>query len=180
MFHKVNVAPRIVSFFLAGSMILSLLGCGATAAKANTPKVPFTEASWDSTEEEIKALEGTEFTTASISSYGGDTCIFSKEYLGISGDVKYMFDDQGRLRSIAFFYLSTDQDAFQEAYTTVYNQAKADLGDASDDSLESDFYAGDQWELENGIAYLILAQQDDEIAFQYTYILNLPKEEAAK
>ena len=85
----------ITSLLFLTSIILFLTGCSSVQTK-NT--CPFTEITWNSTPEDIRALEG-ELQDSYYSSFKGTTYVYNKEYLGLKGTIKYMFDDANRLRS---------------------------------------------------------------------------------
>ena len=79
-----------ILFLLLTSMILSLCGCSSSSKQV---ACPFTENTWESTLEEIQASEG-ELLESYPSTYNGTTYVYNKEYLGLSGRIKYMFDSE--------------------------------------------------------------------------------------
>ena len=83
--HKI-----IASVLLLTIAFLSLVGCSSAQAKV---ECPFTEITWNSTPEDIQALEG-ELQDSYYSSFKGTTYVYEKEYLGLPGTIKYMFDDE--------------------------------------------------------------------------------------
>ena len=100
---------KFLSLCLTLSMTAVLLfGCGSkdTTAAAGCP---FSDLEWGSNVKDMEAAEGTEHETYD-SVYGGTTYTYAKEYQGLTGTVKYMFDENEKLASIAWAYGSDDAD----------------------------------------------------------------------
>ena len=103
----------IASFLLLTSFIFSLCGCSSPQKQVTCP---FTEITWENTLEDVQALEG-ELLDSYYSSYKGTTYVYEKEYLGLSGTIKYMFDDKENLKSMAWLYLPESDEDLEEVST---------------------------------------------------------------
>ena len=45
-----------------------------------------------------------------------------KEYLGLNGTIKYMFDDSGNIKSMAWLYLPESDEELEKVYADLCNQ----------------------------------------------------------
>ena len=111
--HKI-----IASVLLLTAALLSLVGCSSAPAKT---ECPFTEITWNSTLEDVQALEG-ELQDSYYSSFKGTTYVYEKEYLGLPGTIKYMFDDEEKLMSMAWLYLPESDEDLENVYADLVKQ----------------------------------------------------------
>lgn len=89
---------RLLCLLLALILLVpALSGC---QKKAKQPECPFTSIKWGDTLDDVIALEGTSNDTYD-SIYKGTTYTYAKEYDGLKGTVKYMFDDHEKLVAMA-------------------------------------------------------------------------------
>lgn len=154
--------------FIMISFSFLLSGC-----QKKTAECPFTTITWGSTLEDITSLEGDSQETYD-SIYGGTTYTFPKEYDGLKGTVKYMFDDKEKLVGMSWMYESDDSDDLKEVYDRIHEEAKAALGE-SGYQLNSDKFAAvatptDVWYLESGNVTLTMVDTSEVKALQYTYL----------
>ena len=92
-----RLRKSVILLFLI-AMCLFICSCG----RSKKAECPFTEITWENTLDEVLALEG-EPLDSYPSTYSGTTYIFSKDFHDMSGTIKYMFDDNDRLMSMACF-----------------------------------------------------------------------------
>lgn len=150
--------------------ILLLAGCG----KDNPPASPFSDISWNHTAEDIIAYEGDGYSTYD-SVYGGICYTYPKDYQNRQGTIKYMFDEKGRLMSIAWAYSAEEE---QELYD-FYDFIEEDVNTLTNET-EVTSNAGHVWHREEGNIVLSLMITSDLKALQYAYlhpdVSNSPKE----
>ena len=90
---------KLLNFFLITALLLFFLtGCRTKALEQAV--APFSDATWNKTPEELIGLEENDFTTTP-SVYGGDSYLFPVTWLDHEGTVKYMYDQNKNLVSIA-------------------------------------------------------------------------------
>ena len=91
-----RLRKSVILLFLI-AMCLFICSCG----RSKKAECPFTEITWENTLDEVLALEG-EPLDSYPSTYSGTTYTFSKDFHDMSGTIKYMFDDNDRLMSMAW------------------------------------------------------------------------------
>ena len=152
------------SLLLITSVTLSLLGC------ASTPKevvCPFTESTWASTLEDIQASEG-ELQDSYYSSFKGTTYVYPKEYLGLSGIIKYMFNDEEKLMSMAWLYLPESDEELEDVYADLVKQTDKLYGKSGFDS-DMTTAKGQVWYLEGGNILIGVMSTGVNEAIQYQF-----------
>lgn len=152
------------SLLLLASVTLSLFGCGSTAKEVTCP---FTEITWESTLEDIQALEG-ELQDSYYSSYKGTTYVYEKEYLGLTGTIKYMFDDEEKLRSMAWLYLPESDEELEDVYADLVKQTNKLYGKSGFDS-DMTTAKGEVWYLEDGNILIAVMSTGVNEAIQYQF-----------
>lgn len=145
-------------------LFFSLSGC---SAKKETVSCPFTEITWESTLEDVQSLEG-ELLESYPSSYKGTTYVYEKEYDGMAGSIKYMFDDQNQLRSMAWVYLPTSNEDLEKVYADLVSRTTKWYGDSG---FDSDLVTakGEVWYLEGGNVLIGVMSTGINEAIQYQY-----------
>ena len=154
----------VASLLLLASVALSLLGCSSTAKEVTCP---FTEITWESTLEDVQALEG-ELQDSYYSSYKGTTYVYEKEYLGLSGTIKYMFDDEEKLRSMAWLYLPESDEELEDVYADLVKQTSNLYGKSGFDS-DMTTAKGEVWYLEGGNILIGVMSTGINEAIQYQF-----------
>ena len=99
-----RLRKSVILLFLI-AMCLFICSCG----RSKKAECPFTEITWENTLDEVLALEG-EPLDSYPSTYSGTTYTFSKDFHDMSGTIKYMFDDNDRLMSMAWLYIPESKD----------------------------------------------------------------------
>lgn len=159
-----HVHKLLLVFLLLTSFSLSLIGC--SSAKASVV-CPFTEITWENSFEDVQALEG-ELQDSYYSSYKGTTYVYEKEYLGLKGSIKYMFDDEGILRSMAWLYLPETSEDLENVYSDLVKQTNKLYGKSGFDS-DMTTAKGEVWYLENGNILIGVMSTGVNEAIQYQF-----------
>ena len=152
------------SLLLFTGFILCLFGC-SDAGKEVT--CPFTEITWSSTLEDIQSLEG-ELQDSYYSSFKGTTYVYEKEYLGLPGTIKYMFDDEENLRSMAWLYLPESDEDLEKVYADLVKQTNKLYGKSGFDS-DMTTAKGEVWYLEDGNILIGVMSTGVNEAIQYQF-----------
>ena len=152
------------SLLLLTGMILSLMGCSSAQTKV---KCPFTEITWDSTPEDVQAMEG-ELLDSYYSSFKGTTYVYEKEYLGLPGTIKYMFDDEEKLMSMAWLYLPESDEDLENVYADLVKQTNKLYGKSGFDS-DMTTAKGEVWYLEEGNILIGVMSTGVNEAIQYQF-----------
>ena len=118
------------SLLLISSITLSLLGCSSVSKEVICP---FTEITWENSLADIEALES-ELLDSYYSTYKGTTYLYEKEYLGLTGTIKYMFDDKETLKSMAWMYLPESKEDLENVYADLVKQTTRLYGESGFDS----------------------------------------------
>lgn len=159
---------EITSFCLALSFAAALLfGCGSNAS-STLPDCPFSDLKWSSSVKDMEKTEGTDHETYD-SVYGGTTYTYEKEYQGVSGTVKYMFDEDKNLANIAWAYSSDDTDELYQLYEKIHADVVAAHGESGYNTQKETNY-GDVWYLEDGNIILSTMVTDSQKALQFAYL----------
>lgn len=159
---------KIISSCLALSFAAALLfGCGR-GASSTLPDCPFSDLKWSSSVKDMEKTEGTDHETYD-SVYGGTTYTYEKEYQGVSGTVKYMFDEDKNLANIAWAYSSDDTDELYQLYEKIHADVVAAHGESGYNTQKETNY-GDVWYLEDGNIILSTMVTDSQKALQFAYL----------
>lgn len=157
---------RFFALFLCLFTAGMLFACGKNGDGALD--CPFTELDWDNTAEEIIAAEGEEYSTYD-SIYGGLCYTYPKEYEGHTGVIKYMFDEEDRLVSIAWTYNTESSEELAAVYEELNHAAIEAYGD-SGKSAEGVGNYGNVWHLEGGDIILTTMSTSELSVLQYSYL----------
>lgn len=149
-------------------VILSLLifsGC------RNTDKVqtvaPFSEAGWESTPQELSSFhESTPDTTLSV--YGGNSYLFPVTWMEQEGTVKYMYDENEQLVSIAFYCEADTLENLTALYDTIRSQAFREFGESIVTTNQDN--VGDRWIRSEGNIILAAFWNEESCALQYSFL----------
>ena len=155
---------KFIASLMLLTMLLSLLGCGSSNKEVT---IPFTEMTWENTLEEVEAYEG-ELQDSYYSSFKGTTYVYEKEYLGLKGSIKYMFDDEENLRSVAWLYLPESKEDLENVYVELVNQTNNLYGESG---FNSDMATAKTvvWYLEGGNVLIGVMSTGVNEAIQYQY-----------
>ena len=143
----------------------SLFLSGCSSSKEVT--IPFTEITWENTLKDVQTLEG-ELQDSYYSSYKGTTYVYEKEYLGLPGSIKYMFDDKEKLMSVAWLYLPESDEDLESVYADLVNQTNQLYGTSGFDS-DMNTAKGEVWYLEDGNILIGVMSTGINEAIQYQF-----------
>ena len=85
------------------------------------------------------------------------------------GTVKYMFDQDEKLASIAWAYGSDDADELYKLYDTIHADVVAAHGESGYNTQKETNY-GDVWYLEDGNIIISTMVTDSQKALQFAYL----------
>ncbi len=158
---------------IAFLLVLALSTLFIAGCQKKEMKCPFTTITWNSTLEDIIALEG-ECKESYDSVYGGTTYTYPKEYDELDGTIKYMFDDKEMLVCMSWLYESNDSEDLKAMYDKIHSETEDVLGE-SGYQFNSDKFAAmanpnDVWYLESGNVILTMVDTSEVKALQYTFL----------
>ncbi len=172
MFMNINnirskslLPPKGLASLLALILLASILtGCGEV-----TPiDCPFTDLGWETTEEELLAAEG-EYLSTYDSTYGGLTYTYEGTYMNNPGILKYMYDTEGVLMSVAWAYSAADDESLLNLYNEIHANLEATHGKSGYNTTFIGNY-GDVWELPEGDILLSVMATSTNKALQLAYV----------
>ncbi len=160
---------RLISMLIL-PVLFSFMAFGCQKKEA---ECPFTTITWNDTLDDIQSLEGEPAETYD-SVYDGTTYTFKKEYDGLDGTIKYMFDDREKLVCLSWMYETDNSDDLKDVYDKLHGEAEDMLGE-SGFKFKSDKFAdmstpGDVWYLETGNVSLTAMDTSEVKAVQYTFL----------
>ncbi|MBQ9503890.1 MAG: hypothetical protein IJU93_02675 [Lachnospiraceae bacterium] len=128
-------------------------------------KIPFSSLGWTSTLEDMEKADGKVYVT--FASSGGTTYQYIKEYLGVSGYLKYHFNDQGILVGIAWSCEAADK----KELNSLYEKISSDLTAAYGEGKTTSSGLNHAWELSDGTSVrLNTGFGGSDTSLQYFYI----------
>lgn len=157
---------------LCTATICAFLLCGCQSNVEVT--CPFTDHGWNTTEETLFEAEG-DYKGSYESTYGGTTYIYPGTYMDKEGTLKYMYDDEGVLMSVAWAFSSNDIDELDALYNKILTETESNYGKSEYTTQEATNY-GAMWELKNGHIVLSVMQTENNKALQISYINPLDQE----
>ena len=161
---KKKICSLCLTLFFTAAL---LCGCGSKKSTA-LPDCPFSELKWESSVKDMEKVEGTDHETyASV--YGGTTYTYDREYQGVPGTVKYMFDQDDKLASIAWAYGSDDAEELYKLYDTIHADVVAAHGESGYNTQKETNY-GDVWYREDGNIIISAMITESQKAFQLAYV----------
>lgn len=154
--------------YLLFALLITVTFCSCAASDAPREICDFSDAAWETTTEELFALEGTEYSTYD-SVYGGICYTYPKTYHNHPGTVKYMYDDKNQLMCIAWTYSAENDDDLQQLYHELEIKTIEENGDGSRNTEGQNNY-GNVWHLESGNIILSTMATSEMKALQYAYL----------
>lgn len=168
MLKKKTTLKRLLFTLTVMSLLFILTACGQNKEQEPVLDCPFTELEWNSTIDDMTAVEGQDYSTYD-SLYGGLCYTYPKEYEGCSGTVKYMFDDENRLMSVAWAYSAETAEELQDLYETISTSVTEKHGESGYTAGGVGNYGG-VWYRENGDIILTTMATTENKALQYAYL----------
>ena len=169
---KITSLVLVLTLFL--TMFLS--ACGEKKAI----DCPFTDLGWETTIDELFEAEG-ECEEPYASVYGGLVYTYPASYMGYDGTIKYMYDENDVLMSVAFAY-GSEQNAelevaeLKEFYDKLVENIEKDHGKSDYDTDKPTNY-GKVWELKEGHIILSVMLTESNKALQIAYVNPLNNKE---
>jgi hypothetical protein len=155
-----NTLAKIISF----SLVIALT---FTACKSDKDRIPFSSLTFDTTYDEM--IEELGEPTETTVTYLGDTYSYAGEYLQKDGNVRYTFDEDGKMASITWLYSSEDGEEVSALYADIHKQLENNHGkttESSDDVTQ----LSDIWRLDSGNISLVAVISSDYNGLMYTYM----------
>ena len=146
-------------------VLFSLLLCSCGQSKK--VECPFTEITWENTPEDVLALEG-EPLDSYPSTYSGTTYTFSKDFNDMSGTIKYMFDDNDKLMSMAWLYIPESKEDLETVYQSLCDETSQLYGESGFNS-DMGTAKGNVWYLEDGNILIGVMSTGVNEAVQYQF-----------
>ena len=186
-------------FFTITVCTLFLFYTTACGGKERGPvlECPFTEIGWDATADEVAAAESVSADNASGSAasenvsadnnagnassggnsspstydsvYGGVCYTYPKEYNGLMGTIKYMFDAEEKLMCVAWAYGCNDADELFALYESINDSVNEKYGESGYAADHPGNY-GNVWYLTTGDIVLTTMITTENKALQYAYL----------
>lgn len=156
---KSLIRTMLVIFFC----IIIFTGC-----EKSKNSFPFTTLTWDSTYDDMTSLEGNDYDSYD-SVYTGKTYIYNKDYLGKSGTIKYMFDNNKKLMCVAWSYDADSVSDLDHMYNSIKEELEKTYG-KSQYSPSHDTNYGDVWYQDSGDILISALTTANQNALQYSYL----------
>ena len=145
---KTNLSVQLI-LSLIMILFISLLTVGCTSKdKEAVLDCPFTELNWNASVDDIVNYEKTEYECYD-SMYQGTTYIFPKDYSDKEGSIKYMTDDKGALKNVAWLYVGNDKEDVMSVYNSLIKELTDKYGKPTDNTDNVNNY-GEVWKLDSG------------------------------
>lgn len=158
-----RLQKSIVLFFVIMANLFVLCSCGQT----QKVECPFTEITWENSLDDVLALEGDPVESYD-SIYSGTTYSFNKEFNGMQGTIKYMFDDNDKLMSMAWVYIPQSKDDLENVYQSLYDETCQLYGESGFDS-NTGTAKGNVWYLKDGNILIGVMSTGVNEAIQYQF-----------
>ncbi len=150
-------------------LIILLFILMVCCSKGEEIQAPFSTLTWSATAEDVVALEGSDYKEGEPV-YSGDCYTYAHEYKGMTGTLQYMFDEKGRLASVAWLCTSTSLDEIQSLYAKEQAEITEKYGEGGFDSQYASQIGGDVWYTDGGNIILLMSTVDEYQALQISYV----------
>ena len=178
--QKTHVYYPFSHNFLTLAFTLLLTGLLSACGEKKAIDCPFTNLGWETTIDELFEAEG-ECDEPYASTYGGLVYTYPASYMGYDGTIKYMYDENDVLMSVAFAYGSEqnaelEAEELKEFYDKLVSDIEKDHGKSDYDTDKPTNY-GKVWELKEGHIILSVMLTESNQALQIAYVNPLNNEE---
>lgn len=141
----------IVAILIYSLVTVFLCGCSSGDSAEGifgTGPVPFSEATWSDSADDIVELYG-EWNETYESTYGGPCYVYTgTEYNGLTGEARYFFDGAGVLSCIEFSVTFSSEEEANSAYSEEVEQLEEKYGES--DVQMSEYINGEVWYRDEG------------------------------
>ena len=158
-----NNSKRILISILTVLSLSVMTACGSSSFI----NCPFTEISWDSTTDDMIRLEGEGYDTYD-SIYKGLTYTYPKEYLGMGGMIKYMYDDKGKLCNVSWSYTGEGEEEVIKIYRAVVDDMTKLHGESKNDDGVGNYC--EMWKTDDGTVMANAVITNDTKVMQIAYM----------
>lgn len=166
-------------FLCLALLCVFVTGCGSKDAASKDPiDCPFTDLGWETSPTELEKAKG-ECLGSYDSTYGGTTYTYETDYLDRTGTIKYMYDENDELMSVAWAYSSDDADELKKVYDDILEDTERLFGEG-DYTPDEDTNYGKAWHMDNGNITLSVMLTDSNKALQVGYINPRNEEKKAE
>ena len=159
-------AKRLALMALISLITIVQTGCTSEQSKSETV-CPFSTLTFESKVEDMVFTEGESYETYD-SIYQGITYTYPKEYLGYPGDIKYMYDGEGKLCNISWAYTKGDADSVKEVYDAVLKDTEGLRGEGVNDDGIGNYCT--MWKGDAGSVVLSGVVTSDVTVLQVAYM----------
>ena len=159
-----------ISFYFKKTIIFALFSiilCGCSPTKT-VLVCPYTDVAWETTPEQLSSAKG-DCLSSYASTYGGMTYTYDGIYLNRAGTLKYMYDNQNTLKSIAWAYSSDSGEELLALYEEMHADIVAQYGESGYNTNSIGNY-GDVWKMDSGNIILSVMITETNKALQIAYV----------
>lgn len=149
-------------------LVLTLSALTGCCSPNQSEGFPFTELTWESSYDDMVALEG-ESENSYDSVYNGTTYTYPRKYHDLDGTLKYMYDADNKLMCVAWTYSTDTDDDLKETYETIRKEVQETHGESGYNTEQPTNY-GDVWYLDEGNIILSVMTTNTQKALQYSYL----------
>ena len=155
---------RLIRITLTAAIISSLLlGC----SKSSSDRIPFSELDFTVTYEDMVDKLGEPISQTE--SYLGESYSYKSDYLETDSEVRYTFDEDGKIASITWLYESDDGEEITGFYNDIHKQLENTYG-KTEEATNNVTQLSDIWRLESGNITLVALVSSDYNGIMYTYL----------
>ena len=158
---------KIYSILLTAILVILLFGCGNNKSTQKTD-IPFSDFGWDVTQDEIEKTNGA-YDEIYDGIYGGKALVYSKQYIGLPGQVVYMFNTDGKLADIAWRTTNESDEVATNALNQISKELTEKYGEKVFDNT-ADTAVGGKWEYDNIHVLVNKVNIGDAFILQIAYL----------
>jgi len=158
---------KLLASILLAAMSLTILS-GCKKVSSNNTDIPFSDFGWDATQEEIEKTNGN-YDEIYDGIYGGKALVYSKQYIGLPGQVIYMFNTDGKLADIAWRTTNESDEVATNALDQITKELNEKYGEKVFDNT-AETALGGKWEYDNIHVLVNKVNVGDAFILQIAYL----------
>ncbi|MFV0504733.1 MAG: hypothetical protein ACK5LT_12325 [Lachnospirales bacterium] len=162
-----------INFFIPSIALIVIILISVVFLLSNVKKnIPchFTDVPWRNTMDKMLEIEGNNYSTYP-SVYNGTTYSYKKDYMNLNGTIKYMYDDQNNIKSMAWSYSAPTLEDLENVYDSIETMVISKYGE-SHYSPDVSSNQGAVWYLDGYNIILSAMMTDTQKAIQFSYVLS--------
>jgi len=140
-----------------------ILGC----SKQSSNRIPFSELDFSVSYEDMVDKLGE--PVSETETYLGKSYGYQSDYLSMDGQVRYTFDEAGKIASITWLYESEDGEEITGVYNDIHKQLENTYG-KTEEATNNVTQLSDIWRLDTGNITLVALVSSDYNGIMYTYL----------